>query len=158
MCTSKDADPELRRSLYLPSTQSAKHMFFTPWLFNRCPSSRRVQNKPNFASSSSCEGSVRAAVGINHGWAPKKAPVSNCHGVMKHPLSAMFAYHSLVALPRWRRPYGQSDALASHRADAVTYSRNSFSHFAPSLRGAHVHARCLYACMSRHMAHRVFII
>lgn len=159
-------------ALSLPSPQEIwKHLLF---FFTLCPFIRvlsfflyfRVRCKTNQTLRRRCArsrgGSHGSGGGINQG-GEKRLPCQSATAWWStrcQPCLHITASSAAKVELTLRPSLAQSDALASHHAEAVTYSRNSFSHLLPPPvpPRAHAHTRCLYACMGRRMAHRVFII
>lgn len=122
---------------------------FYPCTFFLSVLSCQVQNKPNFASSL-CEaawGQHGSGGGINQG-GEKRLPCQSATAWWStrcQPCLHITASSAAKVELTLRPSLAQSDALASHHAKAVTYSRNSFSHLLPpSLRG---HTRTCAAFM-----------
>lgn len=134
-----------------------KHLFFFvffyivpfyPCTFFLSVLSCQVQNKPNFASSL-CEvawGQHGSGGGINQG-GEKRLPCQSATAWWStrcQPCLHITACSAAKVELTLRPSLAQSDALASHHAEAVTYSRNSFSHLLPpSLRG-HTRTRAAF--------------
>lgn len=137
---------------YLPRKSENTCFFyivpFYPCTFFLSVLSCQVQNKPNFASSL-CEvawGQHGSGGGINQG-GEKRLPCQSATAWWStrcQPCLHITACSAAKVELTLRPSLAQSDALASHHAEAVTYSRNSFSHLLPpSLRG-HTRTRAAF--------------